>query len=70
MADNNTPVNPTEEELLAVERMITGEAAPQAAAGKSSPPIFGALASSKHLPGGATEGSSHCRTLVPGATTD
>ena len=32
MADNNTPVNPTEEELLAVERMITGEAAPQAAA--------------------------------------
>jgi len=32
MADNNTPVNATEEELLAVERMITGEAAPQAAA--------------------------------------
>ena len=32
MADNNTPVNPTEEELLAVERMLTGEAAPQAAA--------------------------------------
>ena len=32
MADNNTPAIPTEEELLAVERMITGEAAPQAAA--------------------------------------
>lgn len=31
MADNNTPVNATEEELLAVERMMTGEAAPQTA---------------------------------------